>query len=362
MTGTGRIVTIDDVARAAGVSRAAVSKVIRDAYGVSDSMRIRVETAITELGYRPRASARAMRGSSYTLGFEIPNIHNSFFPKLISGAMEALSDSRYQVIIAPGGPVEDGGSEAVQALADRQVDGIVAISPNVSTVWLETLAQRIPLVMIGSHRPSDHHDTVVTNDHQGGRLATQHLHELGHRRIVHLTIDDDTPQTPHTVRVEGYTEALQDLGLHPEILHVGSTQEGAFAACMTLLADTHQPVGIFAAHDELALGALQARATLGLSPGHVSVVGYDDIDIAAHPMVSLTSINQSGTRMGARAVELLLERIGGRTQSVQEITSPRLIDRASTAPAEPWPTSQPPTPHNTDTPDSGVPQRGGTQK
>ena len=169
-----RSVTIEDVAAAAGVSRAAVSKVIRDAYGVSPDMRSRVEAAIERLGYRPRVSARGMRGSTYTLGFEIPSIHNHFFPKIITGAMTALAETRYQLIIAPAGPDHDEGPQAIEVLADRQVDGIVAISSKVPPSWLENLARSIPLVMIGRHHASVHYDTLVGDDVLGAGLAVMY--------------------------------------------------------------------------------------------------------------------------------------------------------------------------------------------
>jgi len=102
-----------------------------------------------------------------------------------------------------------------------------------------------------------------------------------------------------------------------------------------LLRTLDGPVGLFAAHDELALGALEAIAELGLTPGQASVVGYDDTDIAAHPKMSMSSINQSGTLMGVIAVRLLLERIAGRTASVHEVVVPKLMARGSSAPPEP---------------------------
>ncbi|MFZ0529547.1 MAG: LacI family DNA-binding transcriptional regulator [Propionicimonas sp.] len=328
-------ITIEDVATAAGVSRAAVSKVIRDAYGVSPEMRTKVQAAIADLGYRPRASARAMRGSSYTLGVEIPSIHNHFFPKIITGATMALADSQYQLIIAPAGPDHDEGPQAIEVLADRQVDGIVAISSRVSKEWLENLAVQIPLVMIGRHHASVHYDTLVGDDLVGAGLAVAHLHELGHRRIVHLTLQearqDTLPDTPHGMRLLGYQQAMERLGLTPEVVRVEGSQEGARAGALRLLTTADGPVGIFAAHDELALGVLQAVSELGLSAGQASVLGYDDTDIAAHPLMSLTSVNQSGTQMGAIAVRLLLERIQGRTVSVHEVVTPKVMARNSTA-------------------------------
>ena len=334
-----RASTIEDVAARAGVSRAAVSKVIRDAYGVSPAMRAKVQSAIDELGYRPRVSARGMRGSTYTLGFEIPSVSNHFFPKIITGATGALAGTRYQLIIAPAGPEHDEGPQAIEVLADRQVDGIVAISSRVPTEWLENLARGVPLVMIGRHHAAVHYDTLVGDDVSGATLAVQHLYDLGHRRIIHLTLDkagpDTVPGTPHGQRVVGYRQAIARLGLDEEIVWVGPTQEAARVGAFEVLALADGPVGIFAAHDELALGVLQAVWELRLTPGQASVVGYDDTDVAAHPYMSLTSINQSGTQMGAIAVRLLLERIAGRTDSVHEVLTPKVMSRNTTAAPQP---------------------------
>lgn len=333
-----RSITIEDVARTAGVSRAAVSKVIRDAYGVSEDMRIRVHAAIDQLGYRPRAAARAMRGSSYTLGVEIPSIRNHFFSKIITGATGALADTSYKLIIAPADPDHDGGPQAIEVLVDRQVDGILAISPAVEPEWLEDLAQRTPLVMLGRHDESTYYDTVVNDDIEGARLAVQHLYDLGHRDIVHLTVlpeaEINLATAPHAVRSRGYELTMAELGLseYARVVNIEPTEEASRAAALELLTGPRRPTAIFAGHDELALGVLQAVSELGFGPSDVSVVGYDDTDIAAHPLVSMSSINQSGTRMGEIVVGLLLQRIAGRTEPVHEVIAPKLMARNTTAP------------------------------
>jgi LacI family transcriptional regulator len=330
-------ITIEDVARAAGVSRAAVSKVIRDAYGVSDEMKAKVEAAIDELGYRPRVSARAMRGATYTLGIEIPTIKNTFFTKIISGTSQALEGTRYQLIIAPAGPNHDRGPQAIQVLADRQVDGILAVSTAVDPGWLEDLAQHVPLVMLGRHDDSKNYDTLVNDDEEGARLAVRHLYDLGHRDIVHVTIDpiweNYLPTGPHAVRARSYLETMAELGLadRARIVYLASEEGGGREVALALLAESPRPTAFFAGHDQIALGVLTAIAELGLAPSDASVVGYDDTEIAAHPLVSLTSINQCGTRMGEITVRLLLERIAGRTEPVHEVIAPTLMARTSSA-------------------------------
>ncbi|WP_307807426.1 LacI family DNA-binding transcriptional regulator [Naasia sp. SYSU D00948] len=331
-----RPATIEDVAREAGVSRAAVSKVLRNAYGVSEGMRTRVGAAIEHLNYRPRIAARAMRGSSFTLGIEIPDFANQFFTMVLAGATTALEGTDYQLIIAPaaGGPGREG-YRAIEALADRQVDGVVAISPQVSTNWLERLAEHTPIVMLGRHDASEHYDTVVGDDSEGARLVMEHLLGLGHRRIAHLTRDEEVTApgsgTPHSLRLETYIASMTESG-NGGLVRVQRSGEGdvsAYESTLALLADDEPPTAIFAGHDELAMGAL--RAVAEVDPG-ISVAGYDNVRVASHPAVSLTSVDQAGVRMGERAIRLLLERIAGRSEPVHEVIEPSLVVRGSTRP------------------------------
>jgi LacI family transcriptional regulator len=331
--------TIEDVAREAGVSRAAVSKVIRNAYGVSERMRTQVEAAIERLEYRPRVAARAMRGASFTLGFEIPQVGNDFLTMIVDGATEALAATPYQMIIAPLGR-EQKSDVAINSLADRQVDGIVAISPRVDPAWLERIAERTPLVMIGRHDRSDRYDTITGDDRSGAEQVMSHLIELGHRRIVHLTIHPSRPEPPwagqagdepHVIRTAVYRERMLALGLEPSVIHTLFDGSEAHEVTRALLDSPEPPTAIFAGNDTLAIGVLSAIAEAGLDERDVSVVGYDDIPIARHPLVSLTSVDQSGVTMGREAARLLLERLTGRTTSVQLESAARLHVRRSTA-------------------------------
>ncbi|MFC8798632.1 LacI family DNA-binding transcriptional regulator [Promicromonospora sp. NPDC057138] len=332
--------TIEDVAREAGVSRAAVSKVIRNAYGVSARMRAQVEAAIERLEYRPRVAARAMRGASFTLGFEIPQVGNDFLTMIVDGATEALAASPYQLIIAPLGR-DQKSDMAINSLADRQVDGIVAISPRVDPAWMERIAERTPLVMIGRHDTSDRYDTITGDDRSGAEQVMTHLIELGHRRIVHLTIYPLRPEPPwagqagdepHVIRNAVYHERMLGLGLRPRVVHTVFDGSEAHAATRSVLDSPEPPTAIFAGNDTLAIGVLSAIADAGLDERDVSVVGYDDIPIARHPLVSLSSVDQSGVTMGREAARLLLEQLAGRTTTVQLEIATQLRERRSSAP------------------------------
>lgn len=332
---TAKRPSMHDVARAAGVSKAAVSKVIRNAYGVSPAMRARVEAAIEELGYRPLIAARAMRGSSFTIGLEIPNLGNEFFTQIMRGAASRLAGTGYQLVIAPGlGDVS--GTRVLENLADRQVDGLIAISPSVTPEWIETFAAQTPLVLIGRHDRSHRYDTVTNDDVAGTRLAIEHLLQLGHRDIAHLTLQMPNERRdsllPHTVRRDTYGSMLAEAGLTPRVVYCRDV-DGAYDAARGLLASDPTVTAIFAGNDTLAIDALRALAECDRGASDVSVVGYDDIDMSSHPLVSLTTVTQFGETMGQAAIELLMERIQtGRTIARHHELQPELRARSSSGP------------------------------
>lgn len=338
--------TIADVAQHAGVSRAAVSKVLRNAYGVSDAMRTKVQAAIDELGYRPRVAARAMRGSSYILGIEIPNTANMFLDRVMRGLTSALAGTPYRVIISPAGE-DENSTQAIQELIDYQVDGILAIGANADPAWLEEQGRHRPMVLLGRHEPSLTYDTIGDDDVLGTRMLMTHLHELGHRRITHLTITTAThphmEHSSHAVRSRTYNEAMAEYGLaeHTRTVLVTPTEEAAYRRTLVLLEDSSRPTAIFAAHDELALGVLRAVVEKGLTPADVSVAGYDDSSIASHPLISMTTISQSANVIGSLVAQMLLERIAGRTEAVHTVITPELRVRRTTA----APTNPPAEPH-----------------
>ncbi|HEY5842764.1 MAG TPA: LacI family DNA-binding transcriptional regulator [Mycobacterium sp.] len=320
---------ISDVALEAGVSKAAVSKVIRNAYGVSPAMRQKVEEAIDRLAYRPRVAARVMRGASFTVGFEVPHLGNDFFTQVTEGAASTLAGSGYQMIIAPGLGYLSGTS-VLDALVDRQVDGIIAISSDVDADWLERLAANVPVVLLGRHDQSQEYDTVTDDDVAGVDMVMDHLFQLGHQRIVHLTNRPPTDMAPQAFRLEAYRRRMDEAGLEPHVVFTPASEHDAYDTARTLL-EAHDPAtAIFAGNDTLAIGALRAIADLGRTADDVSVVGYDNIDLAAHPLISLTSVDQFGVQMGKTAIDLLMERIrDGRSDPKHHRIDPELRIRNS---------------------------------
>jgi LacI family transcriptional regulator len=331
-----RRATIHDVAREAGVSVSAVSKVQTDAYGVSPQMRARVNAAIETLGYRPHAAARAMRGRSYTLGVIVPQLSSPFPSEVSESISRELEHTSYQAVLVDSGLTVTRQQRSIEALVDRQVDGLVLIAPWMSLESLEELGTRVPTVVVALHGGGDNFDTVVDDDYEGARLMVDHLVGLGHRRILH-TGQPSRGFTPphvlsHTARCEGYLTAMAGHGLDADVLITEYTEEGGYQAAAEALDRTHAPTAIFAGADIAALGALRAAEDRGLQvPGDLSVVGYDNIYASKIRRVALTTVDQSGHLTGATAARLLLERLDGRSAAVHEVIKPRLVVRATSA-------------------------------
>ncbi len=336
--GRRRRVTIADVASHAQVSITAVSKVIRNAYGVSPAMKDRVKTAIEELGYRPQAVARGMRGRTFTIGLVLPHIRNPFFADILDGLTEYLEKTDYQAFMIQGGATRKVEQRAVDALMDRQVDGIIMVAPLASKARLEEVAKEKPTVVLARHERSSYYDSVLDDDEAGAELVVKHLVELGHRRIAHITHQDDSIARPgdllHNIRSATYERVMSEHGLADEIAVATSfyNEKGGYDGARQLLSRTPRPTAIFAGADQAALGALAAVHESGLSvPADVSVAGYDNTHLAALPNIALTSVDQDGGEMGRAAGKLLLERVEGRMTPVRFSVTPSLVVRGSTA-------------------------------
>ena len=292
--------TINDVARDAGVSRAAVSKVIRDAPGVSQAMRERVERSIAALDYTPSAAARAMRGASYRIGFEIPHVNARFMGQVVDGAKSVLAGTRYQLILAPADGPEYG---AIEALADGLVDGIIAVPVC------------HPRVVGGSGTAS------APRHARAARRARQLRLGGGGRRRRRPRRDAPPPRTRtppdrarHRKRVRDYSRKRHS-ALHqapglprlhdrrwPRPIHQNCAQGQGCGQRPPgdgeAVRGDSPPTAIFAAHDDLAMDALAGIADTGRHPGDVAVVGYDNTDVAAHPLISSLPLDQSSVKMG----------------------------------------------------------------
>jgi LacI family transcriptional regulator len=333
-----RRVTIVDVARHANVSTTAVSKVLRNAYGASPAMRAKVQQAIEELGYRPNAAARGLRGQTYTIGVMLPDIRNPFFPDILDGLTDTLRDTDYHVLLGPNCDGEKAEAKIIDAMTDRGMDGMILIAPISPRRHLEQVATTVPTVVVGRHGHSAHYDTVTDDDTTGAALVVNHLADLGHRHIAHIDHRETDPtrlaEMPNAVRAEGYRQAMRARGLEIDIVSTTYTQEGGYRGAQQLLARAERPTAVFAGADIVAMGALTALTEAGLSvPDDISIAGYDNTTFAALGPISLTSVDQAGHQIGANAARLLLERIADRNRpSAQIKLSPTLVARRTTGP------------------------------
>jgi LacI family transcriptional regulator len=258
------------------------------------------------------------------------------------GLTEQLADTDYQVIIVQGGETLKAETRAVDALVDRQIDGMLVVAPLSSKRRLEEVADGTPTVVLGSHERSAVYDSVFDDDDAGAELVVEHLIALGHRRIAHIAQKDASRGRPatvlYTIRAETYRRVMRDHGLADEIAVAATsyTEEGGYEGARQLLARSPQPTAIFAGADLAAFGALAALHEAGLAvPDDVSIAGYDNTRMAGLANVSLTSVDQDGVTMGKTVGRLLLERIEGRTASVRFSVTPALVPRRSTGPPPP---------------------------
>lgn len=330
---SGRV-TIRNVAEDAGVSIAAVSKVLRDAYGVSDALRGKVQASMEKLSYRPHAAARGMRGQTYTLGVLLPDLRNPFFADILSGVNTALERTQYQPLLGVSQSDEPMEMALVDALIDRQMDGLLMIGPRMAPSVVEALAHRIPTGLIGYHMPgAKHFDTANNDDLLGAELVVRHLADTGHRRITMLTLAIAPNDVVVTFeREQGYRQAMAACGLgkYINILGADQTAREVQTTVRHLLQSRHRPEALFCWTDMVALHALSVARELGLSvPGDLAVVGYDNTSYCDLAQNSLTSIDQSGQVLGLQAARLLIERIKGREQGEHFVVTPRLVIRGS---------------------------------
>lgn len=329
--------TIVDVAKHAGVSTASASKVLRNAYGVSEEMKARVQASMDALAYRPHRPARGMRGKTFTVGMMVSDIDNPYFSLIADGLAEVLRPQNYELLVSPAGYDVVSQNQAIDALIDHQMDGLVLIAPLVSPRDLERVSQDIPLVVVGNHSTSSTLDSVSGDDERGSTLIVDHLFELGHRRIAFVANRQlaPQPQRPESVRLAGFREAMARHGLQDDAVVVDSqwSLEGGRDAARIIDALNPPPTAVFAGADITALGIMselweQRRSV----PEAYSLAGYDNSRTASIGPIALTTIDQSGREMGRSAGRLLLERIGGRTAASHLLLEPTLVARASTGP------------------------------
>lgn len=339
---TGGRVTIRDVAEDAGVSVAAVSKVLRDAYGVSDQMRTRVRDSMAKLGYRPHAAARGMRGQTYTIGVLLADIKNPFFSQLVDGIIDGLAGTQYVPLYGIGHGSVTMETAIVHALIDRQIDGLVMIGQRLPTADLEAVTREVPVVVIGHHAPEvTSFDSANNDDRRGGAMVVEYLLSQGYKRPAMITLGGaDLTQADVSQRREvGFLAAMRAAGFPDGSIRIAAAADDlddVTATVRAVLEGPEPPDAIFGWADYYALEVLSAVRSLGLRvPEDIGVIGYDNSPPCAYTQNDLTSIDQGGREIGRNAAGLLLERIAGRAEARHFVSQPRVSARGSTRRAQP---------------------------
>jgi len=321
---------MDDVAEAAGVSRALVSLVMRNAPNVSDRRRKAVLDAADRLGYRPNAAARSLaERRSNTLGVVVNDLHNTFFADLVDGVHEVAQANGFRLLLNTAWRTDIDERQAVEAFLEYRVDGILVLGPTADGDTLRDASKNTPVVTIGSSFPGV--DAVVNDDLRGGELAAEHLVNLGHRDIVHL---DGGNGAGADHRREGFCGVMESMGLEVRVVPGEFTERSGLEAAIDLVEAGMVPTAVFAANDLAAVGMIDALTVAGHPvPESVSVIGYDNTHLAQLRHIGLTTIHQPRVEMGRLAAEIVLERLeSGRRQSVCHVVTPELVVRNTTAP------------------------------
>ncbi|WKB52233.1 LacI family DNA-binding transcriptional regulator [Eleftheria terrae] len=335
--------TIKDVAQHAGVSVTTVSHVVNGTRHVSAEGRARVEQAIRELGYVPSAVARSLKSNSTrTLGMLIPNSSNPYFAEIVRSIEDRCFDAGYTLLLCNTDDEPRRQGVYLQVLAERRIDGLVVVSTGQDASLPTLLAGlKVPTVLLDREIDSLPCDLVETAHLHGAMLATRHLASLGHRRIACIGGPRDIASSEQ--RIAGWRQAMAEAGLDAggdELLwHGDFTSQGGYEALHALLRRPERPSAVFICNDLMAMGALCAAHESGLRvPDDLSIVGFDDIELARFTSPPLTTVAQPKQRIAALAVDMLRERIDGRRQQARKVMlQPELCVRASTARFNPDP-------------------------
>lgn len=326
--------TIRDVAREAGVSVTAASRALNGRGELSPEKRARVLEAAARLNFVPSAVARALvSGKTKTLGMVITDNASPVYADIVKGVEAAAKRAGFGILLCNSADSQDQALACLALFQAKQVDGVLLTPVQSDRRDIEFLQQAgIPHILLLRHFGDPDTDAVITDNVAGGRLATNHLIELGHTRIAHIAGPAHTSSAQG--RLAGYLAALGEHGLASDpalIRHAPYTIEGGYQAALPLLSEPDRPTAIFAANDLIAIGVMKAARELGLRiPDDLALVGGDNIELAEYLAVPLTTFRQPAWEIGAHGAELLLARLRGEREHAEQVVLPtELIVRAS---------------------------------
>jgi len=333
-------ITIYDVAREAGVSMATVSRVVNGNPNVKPNTRKKVMAAIERLGYRPNAVARGLASKkTTTVGVIIPDISSLFFSELARGIEDIATMYKYNIILCNSDQRLEKELQLINTLLEKQVDGLLFMGAEIKEDHLQTLSTASAPVVLAATRDADNVLPSVTIDHfQAAYDATQALLSRGHKRVAMITGPLNDP-LGGLIRFEGYKQALADAGIPLDESLVGSGNywyESGLRNMTEFLKLTEPPTAVFAASDEMAIGAIHAVQDQGMSvPDDIEIIGYDNIRLAEMVRPRLTTVVQPMYDIGAVAMRLLTKYMNNEHVDDHVVLLPHRIEyRQSTKPLD----------------------------
>lgn len=330
-------VTLKDVADLVGVNPSTISRVINNDPNLSirEETKIKILQAVRELGYRPNTAARNLRmKSSSAVGLLVPDISNPFFPEIIKGVENAALEKGLGLFVCNTFDETNREIELLKFLVDRHVDGILIASAHLEDERIgEMRNSGIPYVLVNRRNRTGTGPYVVVDNFSGAKMAVQHLIDLGHTKIAHISglLYTDTGLE----RLEGYRNVL-NMNHIPFIseymVEAGFNEEQGYSAMLKLLSLQDPPTAVFAANDLLAMGALLALNEKGWSvPDDISIVGFDDIWVVERITPPLTTVKVPLFEMGYLALNILYKELNDiYTEQEHVLLQPSLVVRRST--------------------------------
>jgi DNA-binding LacI/PurR family transcriptional regulator len=330
--------TIEDVAAAAGVSIATVSRVVNGQGKVAPETAARVRAAVAALDFHPNRVARNLRrGQTGIILILTPNMTNPFYANILSGIGDTATAQGYAAFTCITGEDESRAREALVMLDQRRADGAILLSENGDPGLAPEFAARHPVVQCCEFEPGNGLTHVAIDNYGAARDVMGHFLGLGHSRIGHISSVNDYLST--RLRLAAYRDALAEAGWPPRDEDVAcGAYDYAFAsgkaAATALLTSPDPPTALFCISDTLGMGALVGAQELGLRvPEDVSITGFDNVVEATMLRPHLTSLEQPCRDIGVAATTALLGLIGGTAPEPEIVLPHRLVVRASTGPA-----------------------------
>ena len=307
-------VTSKDIARKLKISQSTVSRALRGDPRVAPETTARVLEAARQMNYTPNLAARSLiTRRTGTIGVVVGDITNPFYPQLLETLHNELALAGYRTILfneQTDASVEQHVGDLVQGAA---VDGLMYVSATLGSPLPGRGGRTLPVVLVNRYLDNAEVDFVVSDNRRGGEIVAEALVALGHRRIAVITGPENT--TTSRDREQGFKEQLERSGvpLDETLRRVGQfSHASGYQWCLDLLAGEPRPTAVFAANDVIAFGALDAARRVGIRvPDELSIVGFDDIDMAGWEGFSLTTVRQPLAEMGRAASKLLIDRIAG---------------------------------------------------